>query len=206
MRKYYIIIMCGLLIALQVVFGRITQINLVIVRINLVFIPIALGGAIFGPLWNGVICAAADIVNFILFPQGPVLPGFTLSAPLTGFTYGFFLKAPLPFLNGIVRNGENPGAGPLSNIRLLIIRTSMAAFCVTLIIEQCLNTLWVSLLPEMNEAYIYYFMARLPKSLVMLPVHVILIVAIWRPIGKYIESSVIPKISPAREVLNGSKE
>ena len=203
-KKYYIIILCGLLISLQVVFGRITQINLVIVRINLIFIPIALGGAILGPLWNGVICVAADIVNFALFPQGMFFPGFTLSAMLTGLIYGFFLKTPLPSLNKFGKTGANTGQSPLSNTKILIIRTFMAAFCVTILIEQCLNTYWITLLPEMNEAYDYYFAVRLPKSLVMLPLHVVLVAAIWRSIGKYIESTVIPKIASARENISGS--
>jgi len=209
MRKYYIIILCGLFIALQVVFGRLIAIDVVFMRVSFIFVPIALGGALFGPLWNGLICAAADIIGFILVPsQGPFFPGFTLSAFLSGFAYGFFLtfkltastnlpdgaatrddsRQPVCFLNRVNAYSSNP----LSSMDSLIIRTALAAFCVTILVDALLNTFWVALLYE--KAYTFYLGTRFIKSLAMLPVHVAVFGALWRSIGKYIESAVFPKI------------
>ena len=205
MRKYYITILCGLFIALQVVLGRWLAIDVVFMRISFVFVPIALGGAILGPLWNGLICVAADIAGFVLFPgQGAFFPGFTLSAFLTGYTYGFFLKTPLPPLDNMIST-VFPGAGnagqlsvpdpanPLSSTRSLIVRTFIASFCINILIDALLNTLWISILYE--RAYMFYFGTRMIKSVAMLPVHVVVFGIIWRSLGKYIGTSVSPKIA-----------
>jgi ECF transporter S component (folate family) len=205
MKKNYLIILCGLFIALQTVLKKLTAIDLGFVVIDLDFIAIALGGAILGPLWNGLICAATDVVSFILFPgRDPFFPGFTLSALLKGLAYGFFLKSALPFLNDTgklpdkhpdkTRAPEPARArGPISTTRSLLIRTTLGAFCVTILIEAFLNTLWVAML--YNKAYMFYLGSRLVKSLIMLPAHVALFGAIWRPLGKYIETAVMPKVA-----------
>ena len=215
MKKYYVMILCGLFIALQVVFGRLFAIDVVFMRISFFFVPVALGGAIFGPLWNGLLCAAADIIGFLLVPnQGPFFPGFTLSAFLSGFAYGFFLKyqpadakkivyplsqadetskTQFEEIRSILFKTFFSANSQLSEMRSLLIRTFFAAFCVTILIDALLNTYWVAILYE--KAYTFYFGTRLIKSLAMLPIHVVVFGAIWRSLGKYIESSVLPKIS-----------
>jgi hypothetical protein len=75
----------------------------------------------------------------------------------------------------------------------MIIRVTLGAFCVTILIEAFLNTLWVAML--YNETYIFYLGTRIIKSLIMLPVHVAVFGAIWRPLGKYINSAVAPKLA-----------
>ena len=191
MKKYYLIMFCGLFIALQIVLRRITNIDFGFVRVNLEFVAVALGGALLGPLWNGLICAASDIIGFLMVPgQGAFFPGYTLSALLKGMAYGFFLKSALPGFTHIEHNR------PLSTTRSLLFRTSLAAFTVTFPIEAFLNTLWVAML--YNEAYSFYLGARLIKSAIMLPLHVLAFAAIWRPLRKYIESAVMPKLSPAK--------
>ena len=191
MKKYYLIMFCGLFIALQIVLRRITNIDFGFVRVNLEFVAVALGGALLGPLWNGLICAASDIIGFLMVPgQGAFFPGYTLSALLKGMAYGFFLKSALPGFTNIEHNR------PLSTTRSLLVRTSLAAFTVTFPIEAFLNTLWVAML--YNEAYSFYLGARLIKSAIMLPLHVLAFAAIWRPLRKYIESAVMPKLSPAK--------
>ena len=189
MKKIYITILCGLFIALQVAFGRIMAIDVGFMRVTFVFIPIAIGGAILGPVWNGLICAAADIAGFLLVPsQGAFFPGFTLSAFLRGAAYGYFLKGALPF-SAIV----SPQAGPLSTNRSLLIRTTIAAFCVTILIDAFLSTWWVAILYEMP--YSVYFTTRFIRSLALLPIHVVVFGAIWRSLGKYIENTIMKKIN-----------
>jgi ECF transporter S component (folate family) len=233
MKKYYLIMFCGLFIALQIVLRRITNIDFGFVRVNLEFVAVALGGAILGPLWNGLICAASDIIGFLMVPgQGAFFPGYTLSALLKGMAYGFFLKSALPGFSHMEHNQplsetrplsttqplsttrplsttqplsetrprsvNNPQSAnrPLSTTRSLLVRASLAAFTVTFPIEAFLNTLWVAML--YNEAYSFYLGARLIKSAIMLPLHVLAFAAIWRPLRKYIESAVMPKLSPAK--------
>jgi ECF transporter S component (folate family) len=239
MRKTYITVFCGIFIAMQVILKNYLSINTGILRIGFSFIPIAIGGALFGPLWNGVICAIADIAGFLIAPApAPYFPGFTLSAFLSGAVYGFFLKAaatPRGTKNkaaGSQRGGGGKGttaaqrgdggkgttaaqrvdgatdaagfAGfeepllrlfPLSTTRGLITRTSVAAVCVTMLINTLLNTLWISIL--YNTSYIILLPNRFITNIIMLPVHIVVFGAIWRSLGKYIESTVSPKINAA---------
>jgi len=205
MKKYYITILCGLFIALQVVLGRWLAIDIIFMRVSLVFIPMALGGVILGPLWNGIICAAADIAGFLLVPsQGAYFPGFTVSAFLSGAAYGFFLKTPFQPLDDFLKNITKPKCNkqsstlqqsptnPLSSASSLAVRTFLAAFCVTIIFDAFLNTLWISIVYE--RAYIVYFTTRFIKSLAMLPIIVIVFGIIWRTLGKFIERNVYPKL------------
>jgi len=237
MRKYYIIVLCGMFIAMQVILGRYLAVDATFVRISFVFIPIAIGGAIFGPLWNGIICAAADIAGFLLYPgQGPFFPGFTLSAFLSGAAYGFFMKsapsaadvirlfihaksrftqrrtpqyggaapasstknngeasASLPQYGGAATVGTPPKPSPLSTTGSLLIRVSLAAFCVNILINALLNTLWIAIL--LDKAYMFFFIERMIKSLILMPINIAVIGAIWKSLGKFIASSVCPKIS-----------
>jgi len=78
----------------------------------------------------------------------------------------------------------------------LLARTLIAAFLVNIPVEAFLNTLWIAMI--YNEAYSFYFVTRFIKSLAMIPVDVIIFGAIWRSIGKYIESAVIPKVAPVK--------
>ena len=176
------IVLSGLFIAMLVVFERILVINTGFMRVSFVFIPVAIGGAIFGPVWNGLIYAAADILGVMIMPgQGAYFPGFTISAFLSGAVCGFFLKsaAVLP-------------SQPLASARALLLRAACASFCVTVIVNALLNSLWISIIAD--KAYMFYFVDRLIKNLVMLPVNVVMFSVVWRALGKHIKSEVIPKI------------
>ena len=206
MKKTYVTILCGLFIALQIVFERLLVIDAGFMRVSLVFIPYALGGAIFGPLWNGAICAAADIIGFLIKPgQGAFFPGFTLSAFLSGVAYGMAYKLPTLTVTQPVQNNTRPAMfssmhkvqanvrpALFSSTRSVIVRTLLAAFCVTILINALLNTLWVAILYD--RAYMFYFGSRLVKSLIMLPIQVAVNGFMLRSLGRYIESSVLTKI------------
>jgi len=198
MRKTYAVILSGLFIAMQAVLGKMLAVDLTFVRITFKFVPVALGGIIFGPIWNGLIGAAADIAGFFLFPgpsPGPYFPGFTINAFLAGYAYGFFMNIKMPFKNPSRERN-------LSNMSELIIRTLLAAFCVTMIVDALIGTLWVSIL--FNMPYAYYFIPRFIKSAIMLPVHATVIVLIWKPLGKFIESTICVKLE--RNLKSAAKE
>jgi ECF transporter S component (folate family) len=84
----------------------------------------------------------------------------------------------------------------LSSRYALLIRTLLAAFCVTMLVDALLGTYWVSIL--YGQPFIFHFPARLIKSSIMLPVHVVVFGAIWKSLGKYIESAVYPKMPASR--------
>lgn len=94
------IIVISLFIALQVILGRIFSIRTEFITIGFSFIPLALCGTIYGGLIGGIAGAISDIIGAILFPIGSYFPGYTLTAFLTGYTYGFFIhKKPISIKN-----------------------------------------------------------------------------------------------------------
>lgn len=149
------LIFLAFLIALEIILTRFLSINTPIVRIGFGFLPVAMAGILFGPLWAGLAYALGDVLGMLLFPAGPYFPGFTLSAFLVGLVYGFFLHNK-----------------PITWKRVLI-----PVAIVTMVINLCLDTFWLYIL--MDKAVISLLPARLLKCAIMLPVQLLLIQAVW---------------------------
>lgn len=149
------LIFLAFLIALEIILTRFLSINTPIVRIGFGFLPVAMAGILFGPLWAGLAYALGDVLGILLFPSGAYFPGFTLSALLVGFTYGFFLHNK-----------------PITWKRVLI-----PVVIVTMIINLCLDTFWLYIL--MDKAVISMLPARLLKCVIMLPVQLLMIQVVW---------------------------
>jgi ECF transporter S component (folate family) len=79
-----------MLIALEIILSRFLSINTESIRIGFGFVPMALCGMLFGPIWAAAAYAVADILGAVLFSYG-FFPGITLSAFLTGLVFGVFL-------------------------------------------------------------------------------------------------------------------
>ncbi len=84
--------MCTLamLIALAVVLGIYGTFRVGAgIKITTKFIPIFIAGALFGPLWGGLVGALSDVIAFIISPVGGgLIPQITFVEFLYGFTYG----------------------------------------------------------------------------------------------------------------------
>lgn len=149
------LIIIAFFIALEIILTRFLSINTPIVRIGFGFLPVAMVGILYGPLWAGLSYALGDILGALLFPIGPYFPGFTVTALLTGLVYGYFLhNKPINWKSALV---------PVS--------------IVVLILNLCLDTLWLYIL--MDNAVVALLPARLLKCAIMLPVQLILIQAVW---------------------------
>lgn len=123
----------AMLLALCVVLGIFGNFTLAIfgnmVKIKFTFLPIAVAGSLFGPLPALLVGALGDVLAFILAPSGAYIPGFTVSAALTGLIYGCFFY----------RNRIN-------------LPRVIAAWCVnTLVVETFLAALWFYIF--MNPGY-----------------------------------------------------
>jgi len=82
----------ALLIAMQVVFGSLFQVQWTDKKqFNLGFLPIAVAGAVFGPAPAMIVGALGDVIGTLLFPQGAYFWGFTVTQALVGFIYGLLL-------------------------------------------------------------------------------------------------------------------
>lgn len=155
------------LIALEIILTRFCSINTPILRIGFGFLPVAMAGILYGPVWAAIGYAVGDILGMLIFPSGGYFPGFTVTALLTGFVFGFFLhgKEKITWKNVL----------PASLIVILAFNLG-------------LDTLWLSIM--MGDAFIALLPTRILKCAVMLPVHIILIPLVWNRI-----LSKIPAIS-----------
>lgn len=73
------------------------------IKIPTKFLPIALSGMLFGPLWGGLTGAIADLLAYIVNPVGALMPQITLVEFLYGFTYGLFLKGVTRSYHGFLK-------------------------------------------------------------------------------------------------------
>ena len=153
------LIQISLLIAIEVILTRFCSIQTPIVRIGFGFLPIAIIGMMYGPLSAGIAYAIGDILGMLLFPTGgSFFPGFTLTAFLTGVTYGVFLY----------------------NKPKTWTRIIGAVLVVCLVINLGLDTFWLYIL--MGKGYIGLPPTRIIKVAVMIPVQTIIISIIWKKI------------------------
>lgn len=91
------IVRAGLFISMSLVLKVIFNIIIPLagvpaLRINFASIPLILSGIILGPFAGFLTGAVADIINFIVKPDGPFFPGFTLTSGLIGFLPGIVFK------------------------------------------------------------------------------------------------------------------
>ncbi|MBQ7103333.1 MAG: folate family ECF transporter S component [Anaerotignum sp.] len=86
------VVLMAMLVAIQVILSRWLSINLWNLKIGFAFVPIAMAGMLLGPAHAGLVGAVADLIGATLFPSGTFFPGFTLTAFITAFGYGFFLQ------------------------------------------------------------------------------------------------------------------
>ena len=93
MKKPNVLLLCtlGLLTAAEIVLSRFCSINTWNLKIGFGFVPIVLAAMLYGPVPAACVAGMADFIGAILFPIGTYFPGFTLTAILTGLTFGALL-------------------------------------------------------------------------------------------------------------------
>ncbi len=170
--KTKILVQVALLVAVEIVLERFCSISTPFVRIGFGFVPVAMCGMLYGPLWGGVAGGLSDLVGALAFPfVGAYFPGFTLSSILSGAVFGWFLHR---------RREIEPGARqPLRGL----LPIAGAAAVNTLGVSLLLSTLWVSLL--YGTPYFTLLPTRAVQALIMLPVQFFAIWALRRPVLAY---------------------
>ena len=146
----------AMLLAISVILGLFKIPLSQVSEIRLQFLPVAMDGMLFGPLYGGIVGALSDILSYIVRPTGPFFPGFTISAAVQGVIYGLFLR-------------RSSGMGRI------IIAQAVDSIIVSLI----LVPVWLMML--YGNAFIPLFIARLPKVLIMFPINTILLAAVLKP-------------------------
>lgn len=152
------ITLAGIFIALHAVLGIFKIPFALDNRITLTFAVSAAAGMILGPVPAMIICGFGDILGFLLNPGGgSYFPGFTISAMLGGLIYGLcFYKR---------------------DKKYFLLWTVLAVFIVTLFVNIVLNTYWLSVMYQ--KAYQMFAAMRIIKNLVVFPLHVIVIYAVF---------------------------
>ena len=152
------LVIMAFLIAMEIILTRFCSINTPILRIGFGFLPVAMMGIMFGPVWAAAGYAIGDLLGMLIFPSGAYFPGFTLTAFLTGLVFGLFLH----------------------NREITWKRVLPASLIIILGCNLILDTLWLSIL--MGDGFIALLPTRIFKCAVMLPIHLILIPLVWNRI------------------------
>ena len=148
-------IIMSLFIALEIILTRFCSINTPIIRIGFGFLPIAMLGIMFGPLWAGIAYAIGDFLGMMIFPNGYYFPGFTLTAFLTGIVFGVVLHKK----------------------KITYVRSFFAALIVCGVLNLCLDTLWLYMMT--GQAIMALLPARILKVAFAIPIQTILITLVW---------------------------
>lgn len=154
------IAICGLLIALNVVLGLFAIVITNVLQIRFSFLAVAVAGFLYGPVVGGIVGAVSDIVNFVVRPTGPFIPGFTLDAFFTGFIYALVLYKK----------------------KITVRRVLAANTAVMIIVNIFFNSIWLSLM--YGQAFTAIISARIIKNLIMLPVNTGMLYAMIRFVEK----------------------
>lgn len=157
------VVYLGLFIAITVILSRFLSIQLSFLKITFSFIPIALVSMIFGPIYGGIVAGLEDLIGAILFPRGAFFLGFTLSAILVGIIYGLILYKK-----------------PKTTTRFVV-----ASSIIAVLIHIILNTIWLVIMYD--KGFLALVGTRIIKTLIMIPIEVILLKLSWRYIGERLE-------------------
>lgn len=166
-KKFKILVTVSLLISLEIILTRFLSITTPIVRIGFGFLPIAICGMLYGPVWAGTAGLISDLIGAILFPSGAYFPGFTLSAILTGVIFGFFLHDK-----------------EMSSVKLLF-----AVLINNIGISLLLNTLWLTILT--GSPFIALIPTRILQSVLMVGVQFIVIKMMNKPVSSFMKNQMI---------------
>jgi len=106
----------------------------------------------YGPLYGGIAGALCDFIGAILFPIGAYFPGYTLTAALSGATYGFFLQ----------KGGANSWA-----------KVTAASIIINIVYHLGINTYWTTLFT--GKGYLALLPTRMFSNIVLIPMEIIVI-------------------------------
>lgn len=146
LKKVSSLVGTSLLTALNIVVGSFSIKITPMIKIGFTSVIAGVCGMYYGPLATGFAGVIADNLKFMLFPDGPYFPGFTLNEFVTGMIYGsFFYKK-----------------------EITLPRVMIARALVTMIVNLGLTSLWLNILYQ-NPIFTT---ARLIKNIIMYPIDV----------------------------------
>ena len=124
-------------------------------RIYFKFLVTSVGSAVYGPLAALLVGAVSDTLGFFLHPSGAYFPGYMLSEMLGCLVYALLLYRK----------------------RVSITRLFIAKLVINLFINVLLGSLWSAIL--FSKGFIFYFTQSLVKNLLLLPLEVAAMTALF---------------------------
>lgn len=154
----------GFLVAISIVMTRFAYVMIPLagvgaLRISFGEVPLMMSGVMFGPMVGALTGIAADIIGFLINPQGPYYPGFTISSALWGVIPGLFV---------IYFKSRKKDMNIYSFKNMLI-----PSIVTTIIVSVLLNTLWISQL--YGKGFFILLPTRLVASLISMPIYAFII-------------------------------
>jgi ECF transporter S component (folate family) len=126
-------------------------------EISFAFLALAVGGMLYGPVVTAIMGGVADVVAFLVKPNGFFFPGFTFNTMLSGFIYGmFFYKK-----------------------QITLKRVALAVLTTTIVINLILTPIWLKIMYG-NELFA---VVRLIKNAIQYPINVGLCYIVCKNIG-----------------------
>lgn len=159
--------LASMLIALQVVLGKLSVGDPTVVKVGLGFIATALIGYFLGPWIGGLAMVINDLISNTILSSGTLFfPGFTLSAFISGVIAGMFLY----------------------NQKITWQRVLVYEFFQILVTNVIFTTLWIYLMSLSSSSTGRTFMAlltvRLPKEVITWPIEALIVFVILRQVSK----------------------
>ena len=144
----------AVLAALHLILNQLTIPVSPYLQIGFDFLTMAVTGMLYGPWVAGMSGVITDLLGYMLRPNGPYFPGWTLSAFLIGMLYG------LIFYNR-----------PVTLRRVIVARLLMVV-----IFNFFLTPLWLSML--YGKAFVLMSSMRFIKNVIKFPIDVALLLAV----------------------------
>jgi len=144
------------LMAIEIILTRFLAFETPLMRISFGFLPMAIMGIMYGPLWTGAAYVATDLLGMFAMPRAMFHPGFTLTALLSGVIYGFVLH------NKVV-------TWP----RVLVAASLVSVFC-----NLVLDTIWLHQIT--GSAIMVLLPMRILRTGIRIPLRTVLISLLWK--------------------------
>lgn len=141
------LVVCGMMVAVDVVLARLASLNTTTERLGLSLFAVAIVAYLYGPIAAMLVHGLSDLIGAMLFPNGPIFLGFTLTAALIGLIYGlcFYHKKSLWWI---------------------VLAVGTQVVCTL-----CLNTLWLSILYD--KGFLVFLPGRLIQAAIVTPVQLV---------------------------------
>ncbi|ETA73816.1 folate family ECF transporter S component [Ligilactobacillus equi] len=153
--------LAALLIALNVVLGKLSVGSDTVFKISLGFIATGMIGYFLGPWWGGVAMVVKDLIANTIFSSGSTFfLGFTFSAFVSGVIAGMILYQQ----------------------KVSLKRLFAYEFVQILVTNVFFTTLWINIL--YTTPFIQLLTVRLPKEVISWPIEAIILFLVLRAVSR----------------------